>query len=391
MSHLESAVAPFILMSLPKRALIWIVPTVVGVGCLWCWTAGPLAVPGDSPQRQELSKKSNRTMTGQGSPVTAAFDQMRRSPDREGMLRSLDALRQELESMPTDQATAWMRAFLNKGGDKPTGLSFVIGNDRDLSEWPTFRTFLIDTLSTIDPEAAAAASRDILSVPTSADEWALALRNVGRTGTSTEDLEYLRIKTEALIANPEWQEHPSIGYLNAFDVLVHTDATGSTPLLSGLIRRKDRKDLAHAGFLTLDRLVQRNPADVLTRLTSDRMLQESRPEMVAQQFARADLRDADQREIVKSWLLDPSRTDTELRSFAGIYPNSNRFISNNLLTRDPPQSGGDLASHDREALEIISMWREDPAFQHIKPCLATMQERLVTFVSQSAEMEDAPQ
>ena len=72
---------------------------------------------------------------------------------------------------------------------------------------------------------------------------------------ATAERDYLRAKTEELITNPEWQQNPSVGYLNAFDVLVHVGATESTPLLSDLIQRKDRRDLAHAGFLALDRLV----------------------------------------------------------------------------------------------------------------------------------------
>jgi len=198
--------------------------------------------------------------------------------------------------------------------------------------------------------------------------------------TTAEANAYLIERTEALIGNPAWQANPSVGYLNAFDVLVHTNATASTPLLSGLIQQKDRRDLAHAGFLTLDRLVQRNPADELTRLAADTALQASRPEMTAQQFARADLRDETQREIVKSWLLDPARTATELRSFAAVYPNNNRFISNNLLTTETEQSGTALAEHDRQVLEIINSWAADPAFQPVAEQLRTMTARLTGFV-----------
>jgi hypothetical protein len=166
-------------------------------------------------------------------------------------------------------------------------------------------------------------------------------------------------------------------------VLVHTNATASTPLLSNLIQDKDRRDLAHAGFLTLDRLVQRQPTVELQLLAADRALQQSRPEMVAQQFARADLRDAAQQALLKSWLLDPTRTPTELRSFAGVYPNSNRFISNNLLTTESQQPGTDLAAHDRQALEIVSGWLADPAFKSVKDHLLTMVSRLNEFTGAS--------
>jgi hypothetical protein len=189
---------------------------------------------------------------------------------------------------------------------------------------------------------------------------------------------------------PEWQADPSIGYLNAFDTLVHTDATESIPLLSGLIQKKDRKDLAHAGFLTLDRLVQRNPVDALQRLTADRTLGASRPEMVAQQFARADLRDTSQREIVRKWLLDPSRTPTELQSFAGVYPNNNQFVSHNLLSTSTQPTGAELAAHDRAALEIVSSWQKDPAFQPVAEQLRTMIARLNNFVSASQSPASPP-
>jgi hypothetical protein len=286
-------------------------------------------------------------------------------------------LKQSLASMPKDEAITLIREFLAKGGDRMTGLSFEISGDGSLTEWPTFRTFLLDAMLAIDPTAAAAISREILAKPTSADEWALALRNVGR---AENDAAYLRAKTEELITHPAWQANPSIGYLNAFDVLVHTDSTASTPLLSSLIQLKDRRDLAHAGFLTLDRLVQRQPVDELTRLTADAALQESRPEMVSQQFARADLRDPAQQSLVKAWLLDPARKPSELRAFAGVYPNNNRFVSNNLLTRETAPTGDDLAAHDREVLTVIAGWQQDPAFVGVKVHLTTMVSRLKGFV-----------
>lgn len=283
-------------------------------------------------------------------------------------------------AMPKNEAVARVLETLASGEDRPTGLPFEIAGDGSLSGWPTFRAFLLDALLALDPAAAAAAGREILARPTTADEWAIALRNVAK-GEPAPDAAFLRGKTEALILHPEWQADPSIGYLNAFDVLVHIGATASTPLLSGLIQRKDRKDLAHAGFLTLDRLVQRQPADMLPRLAADRELHRSRPEMVAQQFARADLRDPAQRELVKQWLLDPARAAAELRSFAGVYPNNNHFVSNNLLTTETGPSGGELAAHDREVRAVIAAWAADPEFAPVKDHLGVMASRLDGFVS----------
>lgn len=316
---------------------------------------------------------------GGDDTISQSFGRVGGKASADDTRQTLTGLRSELLALPKDEAVRRIRGFLDGGKDRVTELSFGIAKDGMLSEWPSFRTFLLDTLLAVDPAAAAEIGRAILEKPTTADEWALALRNVAR-GDAVADPDFLRAKTEELITNPAWQADPSIGYLNAFDVLVHVQATASTPLLSGLIQKKDRKDLAHAGFLTLDRLVQDQPVEVLTRLSADTALQQSRPEMVAQQFARADLRDPAQQDLVKTWLLDPGRSAAELRSFAGVYPNNNQFVSNNLLTAQAAAPGDDLAAHDREALKVISTWASDPAFSNIQDHLRTMVSRLEGFV-----------
>lgn len=316
---------------------------------------------------------------GSDDTISQTFGRVGGNATTDDARQALTGLRAELLALPKEEAVRRIRGFLDGGKDRSTGLSFGIAKDGMLSEWPSFRTFLLDTLLAVDPAAAAETGRAILEKPTTADEWALALRNVAR-GDASADPDFLRTKTEELIRNPTWQADPSIGYLNAFDVLVHVKATASTPLLSGLIRMKDRKDLAHAGFLTLDRLVQCQPVEVLTRLSADTALQQSRPEMVAQQFARADLRDPAQQALVKSWLLDPGRSAAELRSFAGVYPNNNQFVSNNLLTAQAAAPGDDLAAHDREALKVITAWASDPAFATVQEHLRTMVSRLDGFV-----------
>ncbi len=349
-----------------------------GIG-IWAWKTRERSDPTREGEVQRVAKPASLPRAP-GDAISSAFTALGAGSATEETRQSLFDLRKSLADLPKDEALGVIRNFLTSGKDRATGLSFEITKDGSLSEWPTFRSFLLDAMLAIDPAAAAATGREILASPTSADEWALALRNVARGEPMGESAAFLQRKTEELIANPEWQAQPSIGYLNAFDVLVHIEATDSTPLLSQLVQRKDRADLAHAGFLTLDRLVQRQPVDLLGRLATDRALQQSRPEMVAQQFARADVRIPEQREILKVWLLDPARTSVELRSFAGVYPNNNRFVSNNLLTVESSQSGDDLAAHDQEALQTVSAWANDSAFEPVREHLTTMLSRLEGFV-----------
>lgn len=364
-------------MSPIKTFRAWLVLATVAIAALWWWQSRPVPRVSSGNAKTPEQRVESKSVTAVNS-LNATFEGLKAKPES---LQSLKDLQAKLAAMNPAEAVEWIRGFLATGRDKTTGLPFEIGSDHSLKQWPTFRTFLLDALRSIDPAAAAEIGREILASPTTPDEWALALRNIGLTDNSPRTNDQLREKTEELIANPAWQADPSVGYLNAFDVLVHTKATGSTPVLSELIQRKDRKDLVHAAFLTLDRLVQSEPADVLARLAADRTLQESRPEMTAQQFARADIRDPEQQSILRTWLLDPARTGTELNSFSGIYPNNNRFVSNNLLTTESSQSGADLAAHDRAALEILQSWSADPAFAPVKDALATMIGRLNGFVA----------
>lgn len=362
-----------------RSVWIFVALAVVGIFSYFATRPKPLnPMAGQGIGHSPSGEGSSDIRVRAGDPLGVVFEQLATTPDS---LRTLSDLQAELSDMEPAEAAKWIRDFLKSGKDKPTGLIFEIGADHSLKQWPTFRTFLLDVLRAIDPAAAAEISQEILSQPSTADEWALALRNIGLIDDSSDTRAMLARKTEALINNPGWQANPSVGYLNAFDVLVHTKALGSTPTLSALIQRKDRKDLVHASFLTLDRLVQQEPAEMLTRIVADKALQQSRPEMSAQQFARADLRDPEQQAIVKAWMLDPARTGTELNSFAGVYPNNNHFVSNNLLTNEPNQSGADLATHDRQALEILNTWATDPAFAPVKDHLATMITRLNGFVA----------
>jgi hypothetical protein len=356
--------------------------TAAGLAVSWiAWNQNRQDLPPPTPQPDTRNQPS--------SSAGATNDDSRNRIDRalreSGKTIDPASLRADLLAAPKSDASAAILEFLRSGRDQSTGLEFEIGPGGEMKSWPTLRTMMLDLLAAIDPEAAAVISREILAKPTSADEWAIALRNLGRGERSAENDAFLVARTAELIQRAEWQESPSVGYLNAFDVLVHLEAIGETPLLSNLVQRKERKDLAHAAFLTLDRLVQRQPADMLTRLAGDKALQESRPEMTAQQFARADLRDPQQRDLLKRWLLDPARTPAEIQSFTGVYPNQNRFVSNNLLTEEITMSGAELAAHDQEALRILESWSADPEFEPVRDHLQSMTQRLKQFVQQPAQ------
>lgn len=80
------------------------------------------------------------------------------------------------------------------------------------------------------------------------------------------------------------------------------------------------------------------PRAALVLLAAHPELMEGREKTRANFFARADLRDPQQKALLESYLLDPRRSAQELQTFAGIFPNANYMISNNLLTPRPRRS-----------------------------------------------------
>ncbi len=296
------------------------------------------------------------------------------------MRESLAGLRAALLAMPPAEAIAWINARLKEGTDVPTGLEFLIGGDQGMKEWPTLRVFLLDVLLSIDPGAAAQAGRGILETFTSPDEWALAMRNVARGSTAEADMTLLKSKAAEMLHHTAWRENPSAGYLEAFDVIVHTRHTGLAPELLACTAEKDRKAVRHAAFLTLDRLVQAEPAQVLAQLTADASTHPESGLMISNMVARADVRDPAQRQQVEAWLKDAKRTAAELAGFAGVFPNANQMVSNNLITRVATFQAADLAVQDRASLAVVNAWLSDPAFSRSHELLRSTRQRLEEFV-----------
>ena len=292
-------------------------------------------------------------------------------------------MRLALTGLSTNEAVAAIRRFFDTRADAATGQEFKIGGRGFLVEAPTLRTFLLNQLAVLDPVAAAACARDVLSASDSADEWAIALRNLARGDTSPGARALLEVKTGELLRNSTWQREPSSGYLEAFDTAVHLGGTNLMSPLADLVRQKDNRAVAHAAFLTLDRLVINQPAQTLAALSEHPDWMTGREETRANYFARADVGDAEQRRLVESYLLEASRSPAELQTFAGVFPNANFMISRNLLTENATLDRGTLTRRDQAALEAVNQWLADPRFDRVQPALLKMRERLTEFTRQA--------
>ena len=287
-------------------------------------------------------------------------------------------IRAALRQMDTSEAREWVLAQWRAGDDFATELDLTLDAGQNVAGWPSWRTFLLDMLFQIDPAAAAEISTALLGTSDSPDEWAVAMRNLGRVGSHDA---LLKSKAAELLQRKEWQENPSAGYLEAFDVIVHTRSTALAPDLLAHCDSRDEKAVRHASFLTLDRLLLTAPEQVLPELAKDASQHPQSGLMLSNMIARADVRNAVQRQAVETYLLDPKRTPEELRGFASVFPNANMAVSNNLLTRTGTVEGPDLAIRDRASLEAVASWLSDARFAHLKEPLLKSYQRLQGFVT----------
>jgi hypothetical protein len=285
--------------------------------------------------------------------------------------------------MPKDAAVAAIRQILDSKVDAPTQLGFKVAGNGLLDESPTLRTFLLDELARLDPGAAADYAKVVLASLDSPDEWAVALRNLARWDTSPEGRALLQQKTGDLLRYEPWQQNPSAGYLEGFDAAVYLGSTNLVPALTDLVRKQDNAAVSHAAFLALDRLVISDTANLLNALAVDQSLMQGREQTRANYFARTDVGDRTQREILERYLLDPKREASELESFAGVFPNANYMISHNLLTGNLTPDGPALARRDSDALRVIGEWLADPRFARLQPHLWKIQQRLQEFSRQA--------
>jgi hypothetical protein len=316
------------------------------------------------------------------SLLKQAYEAARRIPDAATARRQFAEMRATFFSLPTNEAVFAIRQFLDSKADAPTHLGFKVAGNGLLEEAPTWRIFLLDELARLDPAAAADYAKVVLASMDSSDEWAVALRNLARGDTSADARALLERKTNEMLGNEVWRKEPSVGFLEAFDVAVYLGGTTLLPTLTDSIRLHDNSAVAHASFLALDRLVINEPTVTLAALQGSPDLMTGRESSRANYFARADAGDPRQRQILESYLLDERLGAREIDAFAGVYPNANFMLSNNLLTQTVTPDHATLLRRDAEALKVVRFWLADPRFARVRPGLERVAARLEGFVQQ---------
>ena len=379
----------------PKDLVGMATVLVLAAFALWWWFGRAEQTTLPLPPTAQFKTKQGQSPSTPAAPVPAknpspltnsvlktAIISLQGAPDATAARKSLAALRATLSAMPTHEAVGLIRQFLDSKADVSTQLGFRIGAHGLLDDAPTLRVYLLDELSRLDPAEAADYAKVILASKDSSDEWAVALRNLARGDDSDAGRTLLQQKTRELLQCESWRQNPSTGFLEAFDVAVYLGGDGLMPTLTDLIRQQTNPAVAHASFLALDRLVLNNPIPTLNGLLADPGLMQGRELTRADYFSRADVGDPRQRQILESYLLNPSTTAAEIDAFASVFPNADFMISPNLLTQSPTLDHTTLVNRDAASLRVAQAWLEDPRFAQLRPELQKTVSRLQGFVRQ---------
>lgn len=245
----------------------------------------------------------------------------------------LAAFRAAMLAADPGQAVAAIRKFLSTGQDSLTGEHFTVTQEGALAGAPTYRILLLDLLGRIAKANgmtdAGEVSRALMEKKSTADEWAIALRNVA--WDTPNDHAYLSSKVREMLNDPAWRQQHSPGFYEAFDVIVYTHDVSFIPQLSEFVRSED-EPLKNTAATTLDRLSGMAPLEVMSYLNTHPAELAEKPYLRADFYTKADFTQAGQRAAVEAYL---DRADVQPKAKEKVIAAlgaPNIFVSDNLLT-----------------------------------------------------------
>lgn len=287
----------------------------------------------------------------------------------------LDAFRRALLTAEPREALAAILAFLATGQDARTGESFEVAKGGELSGAPTFRVLLLDILGRIcrgtGSDESEVFSRSLLARKTSADEWAVALRNIA--WSSPDDRVFLAGKMREMIAYQPWRQQPSAGFFEAFDVIVFT-REGKFVAELGEMANSEDDALKRAAAVALDRLSEMAPLDVMTYLNAHPTEFANKPYLRADYYSKADLSQSAQRQAVEAYLARPDVSATEKEKLLAVFASPGTFAGENLLTSPPPED--DPPERKAGLRKTVDDWIKTNRFPALTGPLAGLRQRL---------------
>ncbi len=310
--------------------------------------------------------------------IRSSLQDFRGDPDAAQAAVLLQSLRDGIRNAPEEEAAAVIVAFLKNGDDAPTGLPFAVGPDGAMEAVPTVRSALLDLLPSLDPMAALEVAREIMDQRTSADEYALALRNMAWNDLEGDLKNELSARFMDLLKSP-WLDQPSAGFLEAFDIAVEI---GGGPMFDRLVAlaseatTKSNSAASRAAFMSLDRMIVRDRGLLTAAFSADAGWMDFAPPQRASLMSRLDITEPTQRRVFARYLAATSHAAGELEYFAKVFPNENFLYGHRLVTADEatPTIDEVKAADTRVMAELDGLETTVP--DAAKGAIRTIRERL---------------
>ncbi|QJE95738.1 hypothetical protein [Luteolibacter luteus] len=356
-------------------------------GALWwsfdAWSGGSSAAPPivKAPLQSEPSSASPRQRE-----ISAAWHEVlancKDGRDPEAIRKQLVALRERWSEEDDLYLVAQsISQLLKTGEDAKTGLRLETG-PQGLRGWPTMRVFLLDFLSTADPDLAVEVAREILASTSSAEEYAVALKPLLMKGPWRASDEELQEHFAKLLATPEWQTRE--GLAEALDLPRVASSSGTADVLARWVDASP--PAVEAGEIALHETAAQTPSVLVGLIAEDRTLFEDQPELRASLMARATVSDGGQATEVNAYLRDPAISKQEKESFLALYPLRSATTGYRLYGQPPkPFERNQVVADDQAALQAVTHWMADPAMAELAPSLKSLQGRLQTWVGQAGD------
>jgi hypothetical protein len=290
----------------------------------------------------------------------------------------LAALREKLLAADRDAASDAISAYLASGRNVATGLPFVVGKGGTMASVTSMREYLLDLLLTVDPSAALSEAEVVFDAKTSANEYAICLRNVGKLDTSAEGRAYVGKRARELLNDATLSSNPTAGFVEAFDALVYVGDVSDLKLLAVYAAKGKGAVLNMPAFLAMDRMVIDDTAAALKVFLDDATLLDDRPLTRAGFFARADLSDKTQLAEVESYVERLNPSSEEANYFFSLFPNGNFTITDSLLSDRLTLPSGYVEIRYSAALSTLDIWIGDSRFSAYASLLKSAKTRLET-------------
>jgi hypothetical protein len=300
-----------------------------------------LGGPNDDGAKTPAPAESPRSDPSVDAAIRKSLEEFHDNRDPEKALLILQQLREKIRQAPEQASAAAVLAFLQTGADSQTGLPFVVGPDGMMESIPTLRLALLDLLPSLDPLSALAVARDLMDRRTSADEYALSLRNLAWNDLDGDLRGELSARFLALL-NSTWLAQPSAGLLESFDVAVEIGGGEMFDRLISVARdsaTSSNTAASQAAYISLDRMIVRDRSLLAAAFSKVTTWMDFAPQQRASLLSRLDITQPEQKEVFVRYLSATPHPAGELDYFAKIFPNGNYLYGNRLITASESTPG----------------------------------------------------